>query len=366
MSGQNIKTVLAKKRMQPLISVIVPVYQAESYIQRCVESIMNQTYSDIEIMLIDDGSKDNGGMQCDMFAQSDKRVHVIHKKNNGLMSAWMTGVNASKGQYLCFVDSDDWIEPDMIHSLAEKLTWSPETSKSRNEIICSNFLIDRANGETPQEKKHEILPGEYEGAELIRNVFENILGNENRTVTLSRCMKLFSRNLIEENMHYCDTNVRMGEDVNIVLPAILDCRRLVLLDGHYDYHYFYNPTSMVHHYDAGLHENIKRLYLIINQILKEKYEKMGIKNVDPCKMADREYCYLFCLVLKNELRSGRKGLTRRMVDYCRQSHMKDLVRETDPQPEDRLNRILFLFMKYPSRCVAFCMYVGLLLADLMR
>lgn len=366
MSGQSIKTVLDEKRIQPLISVIVPVYQAESYIQRCVESILNQTFNDIEIILIDDGSKDNGGMQCDMFAQTDRRVHVIHKENNGLMSAWMTGVNASKGQYLCFVDSDDWIEPDMIQSLAERLTWNPETSESRNEIICSNFLIDRANGETPQEKKHEILPGEYTGAELIRNVFENILGNENRTVTLSRCMKLFSRNLIEENMHYCDKSVIMGEDVNIVLPAILDCRRLVILEGHYDYHYFYNPTSMVHHYDAGLYDNIKKLHQIISQIVIDKFERIGTEDINPDRMADKEYCYLFCLVLKNELRSGRKGLTKRMVDYCRQENMKERIREIDSQPEDILNQILFMFMKHPSRCFAFCMYAGLSLADLMR
>ena len=97
----------------PRISVIVPVYNVEQYLPRCVESILAQTYENLEILLVDDGAKDGSGAICDAYARQDERVKVIHKENGGLSSARNAGIDASTGEYLSFVDSDDWIEPDM-------------------------------------------------------------------------------------------------------------------------------------------------------------------------------------------------------------------------------------------------------------
>ena len=99
------------------ISVIVPVYNVEAYLPRCVESIMAQTYQNLEIFLVDDGTKDNCGAICDAYARQDNRVRVIHKENGGLSSARNAGIDASTGEYLSFVDSDDWIEPDMYEKM---------------------------------------------------------------------------------------------------------------------------------------------------------------------------------------------------------------------------------------------------------
>ena len=90
-----------------LISVIVPVYNAEKYLVRCVDSILNQTYSNLEIILVDDGAKDNSGAMCDDFARKDARIRVIHKENGGLSSARNAGIDIAKGEYFGFVDSDD-------------------------------------------------------------------------------------------------------------------------------------------------------------------------------------------------------------------------------------------------------------------
>ena len=100
-----------------LISVIVPVYNVERYVNRCVESIMNQTYPELEIILVDDGSTDSSGVLCDTFAEKDARITVIHKKNGGLSDARNTGIDASTGSYIVFADSDDWLDPDMIQLL---------------------------------------------------------------------------------------------------------------------------------------------------------------------------------------------------------------------------------------------------------
>ena len=105
----------------PTISIIVPVYKVEAYLDRCVQSILNQTFSDFELILVDDGSPDRCGQMCDAYAQGDRRVRVIHKKNGGLSDARNAGIDAARGEYLGFVDSDDEIAPDMYESLLQNL-----------------------------------------------------------------------------------------------------------------------------------------------------------------------------------------------------------------------------------------------------
>lgn len=100
-----------------LISLIVPVYRVERYLERCVQSILSQTYKNIEIILVDDGSPDESGKMCDVIASKDDRIHVIHKENGGLSSARNAGLDIAKGDYICFVDSDDYIEKDYVSTL---------------------------------------------------------------------------------------------------------------------------------------------------------------------------------------------------------------------------------------------------------
>lgn len=102
---------------RPLITVIVPVYKVEQYLERCVDSLRNQTYRNLEIILVDDGSPDNSGKMCDAFAEQDSRIRVIHKENGGLSSARNAGLDIASGEFVGFVDSDDWITPDMYEHL---------------------------------------------------------------------------------------------------------------------------------------------------------------------------------------------------------------------------------------------------------
>lgn len=96
----------------PKISVIVPVYNTEQYLPRCIDSILSQTFTDFELLLIDDGSKDNSGKICDEYAAKDSRIRVFHKKNGGATSARILGINNSCGEFICFVDSDDSMRKD--------------------------------------------------------------------------------------------------------------------------------------------------------------------------------------------------------------------------------------------------------------
>ncbi len=103
--------------MEDLISIIVPIYRVEDYLEECIESILNQTYKNLEILLIDDGSDDNCPKICDKYSEIDKRIKVIHKENGGIDSARKVGVLESKGVYIGYVDGDDWIEPTMFEKL---------------------------------------------------------------------------------------------------------------------------------------------------------------------------------------------------------------------------------------------------------
>ena len=122
------------------VSIIVPVYNVEKYLERCVKSIVVQTYSNIEIILVDDGSPDNSGKMCDNLKKIDERIKVIHKKNGGLSSARLAGFEESTGKYISFVDSDDYVEPDMIAELVQSI------EKYNAEIaICAYHTVHDNN-----------------------------------------------------------------------------------------------------------------------------------------------------------------------------------------------------------------------------
>jgi len=146
--------------MTDLISVIVPVYNVEKYLNRCVDSIINQTYKNLEIILIDDGSTDNSGKICDTYSQQDKRITVIHKNNGGQGSARNIGLDICKGDYIGFVDSDDWITPDMYEYLLNIL--------KANNSDCASIYFKMTNG------SHNINTGEenleiWKGKEVLYN-----------------------------------------------------------------------------------------------------------------------------------------------------------------------------------------------------
>lgn len=125
----------------PIISVIVPVYEAEKYLKECIESILNQTFSDLELILVDDGSTDQSGEICDTYKKQDARVRVLHKKNGGVSSARNVGIDVSKGMYLSFVDSDDCLVPDALNTLYNDIiTHEADISCG---LMCSDSEVGR-------------------------------------------------------------------------------------------------------------------------------------------------------------------------------------------------------------------------------
>ncbi|MDO4332412.1 MAG: glycosyltransferase family 2 protein [Eubacteriales bacterium] len=321
------------------ISIIVPVYNVEKYLAQCVKSLMAQTWENIEIILVDDGSKDQSGVMCDRFALEDERIRVIHKENGGLISAWKRGAEEAAGEYLHFVDGDDWIEKETIEEMGAFLTGSEK------EIISSDYIIEREDGKR-QYVWQKLVPGEYEGKKLKEAVIPQILGNEERYVCISRCMKLISRKLILENMHYSDPVIRMGEDTTILLPAIADCERLVVMDHKAYYHYLYLETSMVHKYDSGLYENMLRLRKVVLRVIEDKFSA-GEKEW-MLKQAQKEHIYMMLLVLKNEARGNPGGYRKNIAAICKEPELKKMVKQYPVAVRQTANRLLYAVLKHPN------------------
>lgn len=321
------------------ISIIVPVYNAEKYLVKCVNSLTGQTYKNLEIILVDDGSKDTSGVLCDELSRKDSRIKVIHKENGGLVSSWKRGVAESNGEYLCFVDSDDWVDLVMIEEMAAHLTGE------EREIIASDYVIEKDDGSS-RYVYQKLLPGEYSREEIERKVIPNLLGRENRYVTISRCMKLIGRKLIEDNQVYSKPAILVGEDVTIMLPSLMDCQRLVVMDHKAYYHYLYVQESMVHKYSAGLYDNILQLIDTTKQIVSEKFtgEELEIQK----KQVDKESVLWLFLVLKNEARGNPSGYRKNILKVCRDAKVRELVKNTPVEIEEMANKLLYLVLKHPN------------------
>lgn len=324
---------------QPLISIIIPVYNVEKYLDECMESVLNQTYRNLEVILVDDGSKDGSPDMCDAYAAKDARVKVIHKENGGPMAACIAGVEKSGGDYLAFMDSDDWVDLNMIEELVK------ETTGNDREMICSNYVIEKTNQSI--RVKQSMKPGIYDRADIEEQLFPQLLGNEERRIHGSRCMKLISKSLIRENLGFADLKVSMGEDLYLIFLAVLDAQRIVVVEEGYYYHYRFLESSLVHKYKPHMYQEIGCLYEQIQRVIESKVtgetqRKMFLEEL--C----REYIFLFFYVLKNELRGPKAHCVSRIRDYIYEAKRSKDLEKVLVQVDGKANKLLYLIWKKPS------------------
>lgn len=334
----------------PLISVIMPVYNAADTLRKAVDSVMAQTFGDFELILVDDGSKDAGSAMCDEYASAQPdRIRVLHKENGGLMRAWMDGVRISRGQYFCFVDSDDWIDPDMLEKLSAGLAYDGNGRPLPGQISCCGYVIEYRGGKT-RAVGHGLPEGIYEGARLETELKQDLLGHEQRRVIPSRCMKLIDRPLIENNLSLLNPDIRMAEDLSITTPALLDAARVVLTNDPC-YHYAFVQGSMVHSYDPTLYEQYNLLRERLRTVLKVK----GIPSDAQAQedRVQREYLFLFLNILKNEIRRNdapraAEKATRQIMKFCEIENSRQLIRSCADPLTDRSYRLLSIICRHPS------------------
>lgn len=213
-----------------IISVIVPVYNAEQYLDRCVQSIVSQTFSDLEIILIDDGSKDNSGTLCDMWAKKDSRIHVIHQKNAGAGAARNRGLSIATGEYIGFVDSDNWIAPDMYQILYNAIL------KHVAEVAMGQMIIRKSYSKPSlTNKRYSIV--EKNRREMLERFFR-IHGEDASIIDIGP--KLIKKSILE-NFKFIEGTI--CEDVFASFEFILRAPRTVVIDS-VVYYYFINSMGV--------------------------------------------------------------------------------------------------------------------------
>lgn len=310
---------------QPLISVIVPVYNVEKYLKKCVNSITSQTYENLEILLVDDGSTDLSGQICNEFEKNDARIKVIHKKNGGLSDARNAGLDRAKGQYYAFIDSDDYIQDNTIEIMLNAV------KKNKSEIAICNMIRFLEEGETLQfycPTDHEVL---YQGKQRYKTLNQP-----------SVCNKLFEAKLFEgirfpKGKYYEDT---------FVYHEVLYRANNIVLTGTDSYWYLSREDSIVGQpqYTERYFDFIEAVYKRADFLLKhdvQPYAKEAClslyaaianaesnieentKTIEKFSIARKQYTLAYNELMKTKNQIGIKQKLRLMLlKYFPKLHVK--------------------------------------------
>ena len=208
----------------PKISIIVPVYKAENYLRRCVDSILNQTFTDFELILVDDGSPDRSGEICDEYEQKDSRIRVFHKDNGGVSSARNLGLDNVQGEYVTFVDADDWIDADNLSKCSSVIT--------NNMLDLLQYSFKRIDN------KGRIMQVKKISSDVLD--LKHYLKKEN----FNMCVwgNFIKTSIIQLNNIRFEESIKLAEDQIFMIETMSMSRRLQSIDSVF-YNYFFNPDS---------------------------------------------------------------------------------------------------------------------------
>lgn len=237
-----------------MISIIVPVYNSEKFLAKCIESLINQTYRNIEIILVNDGSQDSSLYICHQYAQNDKRIKVIDKSNGGVSSARNMGIDVAAGELIAFVDSDDFIDKDMYKLMKEKLIENKVDS-----VVCGYY---EQYSLTKIYKKPRISDGIYLTEQLINNIIDD--GTLTGFLLGSVWMMLYKTNIIRLNKISFDEGIHDNEDGLFNLKYILNSKNILSIQSNPLYYYRDNPKAITY-----IEENSNNKYSGINKVLSE-------------------------------------------------------------------------------------------------
>lgn len=264
----------------------MPVYNVKIYLERCVNSIIDQTYKNLEIILVDDGSTDGSAEICDKFQRQDRRIRVIHKMNGGLVSARKAGIQIAHGEYAAYVDGDDWIERDMYSQLIMHMI------QNDADIVTSGLWRDYQNNAINE--VDNISEGIYDSKKIKNEILPIFMYTGNfyeAGINIHIYNKLFKRKLLLKHQMRVDNIIRVGEDAALVYPCILDADKIVIIHKCF-YHYCIRHNSIM----ALGYQNEYLGYKMIYKTIREQIEESNGKNKN--LIMQLKYFMLYVLLLK--------------------------------------------------------------------
>lgn len=326
--------------MNEKISLIIPVYNVEIYLTECLESIINQTYKNIEVVLIDDGSTDKSGKICDDYAKKYENVNVIHKQNEGLGPARNDGIKNATGKYVVFIDSDDYIDNDMIEELYINMKrYNVDYVRNGYKKVTNNGKILYKN-----EESEKLFPGAAAKKELLPRMIGS-LPNVKDSVDMSATHCIYDLSIIKKNtIVFPSERELISEDLVFNLEYLQVCNGALIISN-CGYNYRTNPESLTKKYRENRFELSKQFYLKIKEKLKEY-------NYD--KSVQLRLCRCFFIHLRMSISQERKEISnkntkeclKKIKEICNDELVKQIIKT---YPISKLNfkaRIFIYLIKY--------------------
>lgn len=249
-----------------LVSIIVPVHNAEKFLNKCVDSILNQSYKKIEVILINDGSTDNSGEICEYYSKKDDRVKVLHQRNLGPSVARNNGIHKASGKYIQLVDSDDYIDRDMTEVLVN------EVKKNVDLVLCGyRYLYKSDNNETIIKNSNI-----YEKTYITKHEFLNRFGILFKDYYINYiCNKLYHRDIIIKHNIKFDSSLAWGEDLLFNINYLNHCNIISIVDKLLYNYNKYNENSITASFNKDLYSNQQKMYTYVRKFLKENNSYSG-------------------------------------------------------------------------------------------
>lgn len=292
------------KNQLPLISIIVPVYNSEKFLGRCINSICNQTYNNLEIILVNDGSIDNSPSICNEFANTDKRIKIIHKENGGAASARNTGIEVATGDYIAFIDSDDYVESNMYEEMM-KINYAYNCDL----VMCDCF---KENSTSKNIFTHNIRAGYYNKNMLVNEYYHTLLmtNSVDYPPSISNWVILFKKELIVLNSLRYKEGMRFSEDLLFGSQAVYYANSLYYMKEQCFYHYIMNDSSVTHTYYENKWDLMKQLYFSIKEFFYQ------IKEYDFKRQVDLSLLYIVyhCIGNIKESNHSKKDKKEKILD----------------------------------------------------
>lgn len=336
--------------MKPKVSIIVPVYNVEKYLNRCMESLLNQTLKDIEIVLVDDGSPDNCPQMCDEYAKRDNRVKVVHKENAGLGYARNSGLEIATGEYVAFVDSDDYVEPDMYERLYE-------ASQHYNvQMVLCGF--DRDNNGCRTKGLVANMPSSPTVIDARADYIPNLIGqmpNEYYSMYYGYAVWniLFSADVINKHhIRFKSERIYLSEDILFQIEYAARVKDVLLYPAEL-YSYCLNPGTLTTKYDRTRYDKAVKLYNKLRQEINELELTIDNYELRVQRMLLAKTLYSVCDAIKA---LGVIEAHREVNAIC---NNVELIRVVNKYPVNQMNikrRYFYLAMKYRCSWILVILY----------
>lgn len=328
----------------PLVTVVVPVYNVEKYLDRCIESIVNQTYDNLEIILVDDGSPDKCPQMCDDWAKKDNRIKVIHKDNAGLGMARNSGMEVATGEYILFVDSDDYIDKSAVKKSVDTAI------NSQSQVVMfghSNF--DDFGNVTPLKMKTDKLY--FEKEELLNDLLPGLFVYD-RGLGVRTGNKMFSLDLFKtNNLQYKSEREIISEDAFFILQLFKYVKKVAILSENL-YFYYQNPQSLTSTYREDRQE--KNNYFLLRSL-----EEIEANNYPICvaKALKIRYHAYTISALKQILNSDLSDVSQKQEIYkiFKDKTLKETLSSEVLDGEKKSLKLFYYLVRYEMYGMAFLM-----------